>query len=318
MWLKSLLKGALIIICLWGLAIGVFVLTLRILVPVEKIEVPSITGKDVKEAAILLGERDLALKVVGRRYSSEIPRDMVISQVPFPGIKVSKNRVVEVVISEGSKVVAIPSLKGKELREAEIYLSQKGLEIRDIGYVYVDYPPGKVFSQNPPPLTEVDRKEGVGLLVSLGKKEPAFYLPDFQGKRVEEVRNFFEKLPLKIGRIKESPLKGEEGIVISQFPPPGSKVDRESFIELTVSSFYEEKKIRPLKNKLFLSFARVPLGFEKREIKVVIEDSKGKRTISYGKREPGERVGIITEVKGEGEIRIYAGDELVKMEKIDQ
>ena len=317
MWLKSLLKGALIVVCLWGLAIGMSILTLRILVPPEKIEVSSIVGKDIREAAILLGERDLGLKVIERRYSSEIPRDIIISQVPSPGTKVSKNRVVEVVVSEGSKIITIPSLVGKGLREAEIYLSQRGLKIRNVSYVYVDYPSGKVFSQDPPPLIQINREEGVSLLVSLGKRDPQFYLPDFKGRRLEEVKNFFEKLPLKIGKIKESPSEGKEGMVLSQFPPPGSKVDAKSSIELTVSTFYEEKNSISLESKLFLDFIRIPPGFVEKEVKVVVKDFKGVRTMSYGKRKPGEIVRIITEIRGEGEIKIYVGDKLVKIQRIE-
>lgn len=317
MWLKSLLKGALIVVFLWGLAIGMSILTLKILVPSEKIKVPSIVGKDIREAAILLGERNLGLRVVERRYSSRIPRTIIISQVPSPETKVSKNRVVEVVVSEGSKVITIPSLIGKGLREAEIYLSQKGLKIRNVSYVYVDYPLGKVFSQDPPPLTQINREEGVSLLISLGKREPQFYLPDFKGRRLEEVKNFFDKLPLKIGKIKESPSEGEEGIVLSQSPPPGSKVDAKSSIELTISTFYKKKSSILLENKLFLNFIRIPLGFVEKKVKVVVKDLKGIRTISYGRRKPGERVGIITKIRGEGEIKIYVGDKLVKIERIE-
>jgi len=316
-WLKSLLKGTLIVVCLWGLAIGMFILTLRILVPAEKIEVSSIVGTDIREAAILLGERDLGLRVVEKSYSSEIPRTIIISQVPFPGTKVSKNRVVEVVVSEGSKIITILSLVGKELREAEIYLSQRGLKIRNVSYVYVDYPQGKVFSQDPPPLTQINREEGVSLLVSLGKRELQFYLPDFEGRRLEEVKNFFEKLPLKIGKIKESPSEREEGIVLSQFPSPGSKVDAKSSIELTVSTFYEKKNSISLESKLFLDFIRIPPGFVEKEVKVVVMDFKGNRAMSYGKRKPGEKLGIITEVRGEGEIKIYIGDKLVKIQRVE-
>ena len=317
MWLKSLLKGALIIVCLWGLVIGMSIFTLRILVPAEKIEVPFIVGKDITEAAILLGERNLGLRVIEKRYSSRIPRTIIISQVPSPGIKVSENRAVEVVVSEGNKIITIPSLIGKGLREAEIYLSQRGLKIRNVSYVYVDYPSGKIFSQDPPPLIEINREEGVGLLVSLGKRDLQFYLPNFKGKKLEEVKNFFEKLPLKIGKIKESPSEEKEGIVLSQFPPPGSKVDAKSSIELTISTSYKKKNFISLESKLFLDFIRIPLGFVEKEVKVVIKDYKGVRTMSYGKRKPGEGVGIITEMRGEGEIKIYIGDKLVKMQRIE-
>ena len=79
-WLKSLLKAAGIFACLVGLSVGMVFLTLRILVPPQRIEVPSVVGKEVKKALALLGEQDLSLKLMGEKYSSQVPDGIIISQ----------------------------------------------------------------------------------------------------------------------------------------------------------------------------------------------------------------------------------------------
>jgi len=94
-------------------------------------------------------------------------------------------------------------------------------------------------------------------------------------------------------------------------------VDAKSSIELTVSTFYEKKNSISLESKLFLDFIRIPPGFVEKEVKVVVMDFKGNRAMSYGKRKPGEKLGIITEVRGEGEIKIYIGDKLVKIQRVE-
>ena len=66
-------------------------------------------------------------------------------------------------------------------------------------------------------------------------------MPDFVGSKIEEVKELCDKLSLKIGKIKESPSLGEEGVVLYQSASPGTMIDSETPIELTVSTFYEQE-----------------------------------------------------------------------------
>jgi len=316
-WLKSLLKITTIFICLVGVAIGIAFLTLRILIPPEKIEVPSIVGKSLREAVLLLSERDLSLKVVGKEYSSRIPQGIIISQVPPPGVRVNKNRRIEVVISEGTRVENTPLLVGKRLAEAKIYLSQQGLKLGNISYVYSSLPQGKIISQDPPSGTEIEREEGVNLLVSLGVKEPQFYMPDLIGEEVEKAKDLIERLSLKIGEVREFPFLGKKGIILSQSPSPGSLVTEKTLIKLGVSTSYIKKEPASPEVKWVLTSVEIPLGLGKKKLKAVIVDMDGTRTIDYGEKNPGERVWINSRVRGKGEIRIYVENRLVKLEKVE-
>jgi len=316
-WLKSLLKVVTIFICLVGVAIGIALLTLRILMPPERIEVPSLVGKSVMEAVLLLSEHDLSLRVVGKEYSSQIPRGVIVSQIPSPGVRVNKNRRIEVVISEGTRLVNTPLLMGKGLAEAKIYLFQQGLKLGSISYTYSNLPKGEVISQDPPPEVDMSRDEGVNLLISLGPRETQFFMSDLIGEKVERAKQLTERLSLKIGEIKEVPSSGSEGVIISQFPSPGSLVTDKTLIKLGVSASYTRRQPVYPEVKWTLTSVDIPLGFEKKRLKVVIVDADGTRTIDYGEKEPGERVWVTCRVKGKGEVRIYLEDELVKLEKIE-
>jgi len=125
-WLKSLLKAAGILAFLVGLSLGMVFLTLRILVPPQRIEVPSVVGREMMKALALLGEQDLSLKLMGEKYSSQVPEGIIISQFPAPGAKVHKDREIRVFVSGGARLVITPSLVGKRKREANIYLAQRG------------------------------------------------------------------------------------------------------------------------------------------------------------------------------------------------
>lgn len=317
-WLKCLLRVVGIFICLVGVSLGIALLTLRILVPSQRIEVPFIAGMDVEEALVLVSEQDLALKVIGKRYSSQIPQGVIISQFPSPGTKVRKNREVKVFISEGTRTAVVPSLIGKKVREARIYLSQRGLNCENISYTYARFPQDEVISQDPPPQTKINTEDGINILVSLGRRNPGFYMPEFMGRKIEEVKDIFERLSLKIGKIKESPSSGEEGVILSQVPLPGTRVDCETLIELVVSTFYKEKQSFSQKVRWIPTLVEVPLGLTKKRVNVVIVDSQGRRTIDYGEREAGGKVRIISKVVGRGEIRIYVDGKLVKIEKVEE
>lgn len=242
-WLKCLPKVVGIFICLLGVLLGVALLTLRILVPPQKIEVPFIVGKDVEEALILVSEQGLALKVIGKEYSSQILQGVVTSQIPSPGTKVRRGREVKVKISEGIKRVAAPSLIGEKVGEAEIYLSQRGLNLGNISCTYARSPRDEIISQEPSPQTEMNPEEGINILVSLGRKNPEFYMPVLTERKIEEAKDILEKLSLKIGKIKESPSSEEEGLILSQLPLPGTRVDSETPIELEVSTLLREDSV---------------------------------------------------------------------------
>ncbi len=315
-WLRPFLRTIGIFVSLVGLSIGIGFLTLRILVPSKTIEVPSIVGKEIKEAAIILSERDLALKLIDQEYSLQVPGGVIISQFPSPGTRVHKNRDIEVVVSEGRKMLSAPSLVGKRVREAKVYLSQRGLNFRDLSYVWDELPQGIIIAQDPPAQTNMNPREGINILVSLGKRNPHFYMPDFVGKKVGEVKDLLEKLPLQIGKIKEFPSFKEEGVILSQSPRPGSRIDSEIPIDLLVSAIYREKKPSLSQNsKWILIPVRIPVGWVKRSVKVVVIDTQGKKILNHGQKNPGEEVWIGAVVVGKGEIRSYLDDALIRVDK---
>lgn len=316
-WLKSLLKILGIFACLAGLSVGMVFLTLRILVPPQKIEVPLLVGKEVKEALVLLGEKDLALKLVDKKYSSQVPEGTIISQFPSPGTKVHKNREIKVFVSGGTRLVTAPSLVGKSKREAIIYLAQRGLKVAAVSYVYAQAPQDEIISQDPSPQTEIDVEDGMNILVSLGTRNIQFYMPDLVGKRIDEVKDLFDKLSLRIGKIKEAPSLGEEGVVLSQSCSPGAMVDSETPVELTVSTLYEQEQTLSPKAEWILTPVEIPPGLSEKRVKAVIIDNQGERTVDYGQRKPGEKIWIVSRVVGKGKVKVFVGNKLLKTEEIE-
>jgi hypothetical protein len=119
--------------------------------------------------------------------------------------------------------------------------------------------------------------------------------------------------------IKEKASEEEEGRVLSQSPPPGSMVEENTGVELIVSASPDKFEKAPLSpQKWVLTSVEIPLGFGKKKVRVVVFDEEGKKTINYGMYSPGERIWISSQVVGEGEIRVYLEDKLIKLKRIGE
>lgn len=315
-WLRSLLKLIGIFFSFLAVAGVATYLTIVILVPGENIPVPEVVGKQLEEAVFILSKNKLSARVVGKRFSTEIPEDVVISQIPPPGTKVRKDRTVELVISGGAKLVMVPSVVGMKVREAKLHLSQLGIEIINISHIYSRFPQNEVIAQEPPADSEARREEGVNLLVSDGPRVLKLMMPDLRGKKVEQVADFIKEIPLNISMIKEQVSSEKEGTVISQSPPPGSMVSENTGIELIVSRSWKKVTSSVPEQKWVLTSIRVPLGFERKKVTVIINDKEGRKVLDYGIHRAGEKVWISCEVIGEGEIRVYVDDKLIKLSKV--
>ncbi|MCJ7578550.1 MAG: PASTA domain-containing protein, partial [candidate division Zixibacteria bacterium] len=73
--------------------------------------------------------------------------------------------------------------------------------------------------------------------VSLGASPDTVMMPNLAGKSLEEAKNILKELSLEIGETRYE-VKSElpPGIILEQFPEEGTKIQRGSNVELTVST----------------------------------------------------------------------------------
>jgi beta-lactam-binding protein with PASTA domain len=79
------------------------------------------------------------------------------------------------------------------------------------------------------------RTPTVNLLVSGGEDPPAYLCPRFIGQPITDVRRVLEKNGFKIGEV--SPMVtngGAQGIILTQSPPPGSKIGADAVFSFQV------------------------------------------------------------------------------------
>jgi beta-lactam-binding protein with PASTA domain len=233
-----------------GLTVGVFVALFLFLLLVDRVIMPAavhtgrecilpdITNLSLREAKEILQKRDLSLRVLAEEYNPLKPPGIILSQSPAPQAKVKKGRIVKVVVSKGEKMVLVPDLKGVSLRQAEIMLREKGLEVGEITWVCSDtFPENVVVESSPSFGLSVPLGMSVNLEVSLGVSPDTLMMPDLVGKSLEETKSILKELGLEIGEIRyETKDYLPPETVLEHFPQEGAEVKKGTRVNLKVST----------------------------------------------------------------------------------
>lgn len=200
--------------------------------------VPEIIDKPLEKAEENLREGNLSLQVLAEEYNPLKPPGIVLSQSPAPGAKVKKGRIVRVVVSKGEKMVLVPYLKGVSLRQAELMLHEKGLEVGEINWVPSDtFPENVVVESDPSFGLSIPSGMSVNLRVSLGSLPERVTIPDLVGKSLKETKSILKELGLDIGEIQfETKDYLPPETVVEQFPQEGAEVERGTKVDLKVSA----------------------------------------------------------------------------------
>jgi len=117
-----------------------------------------------------------------------VPVGTVVRQSPLAGMTVREGKIIRIVVSQGGKVLYVPSVLGQMARSAEIMLRSSGLTIGEESNKYsLVAKKDEVISQDPPAGQSVERDAMVNMVISLGAPPPDIKLmPDWNGKRLDE------------------------------------------------------------------------------------------------------------------------------------
>lgn len=277
-----------------------------------EVTVPSLEGLELRAALELTSRENLGLRVSGTGHDPGIPPGHIISQLPEARSRTRKNRIIRVVVSQGTPTVFVPQLATLSLRKAELSLAQAGLGLGNVGYVHnEDTEPGQVMAQVPPSGGLVPRGEKVSLLMSEGNRPVVYLLPDLTGLPMELVLDTIRQWGLKSGKVFE--VGSEElppGTVTAMVPTPGSPVTEGQSVHLTVTRIPPP----PEPATMILYQYSAPTGLLDRTLTVVLDMGQGERTVWEDVVAAGTSVSIPVPVSGTGTLRAYV-DEVLYEEK---
>jgi len=184
------------------------------------VQVPDIVGLPVTEASNRLLEEGLELGTQRHVRNPSVAEYHVIMQRPSPKQVVRTGRKVMITVSAGHDKIKLPDLKNISMTKAIETLEQLRLVPGAISRIPNDAPLDTVLNQEPLPDTSLSSGVEVNLLISDGPESIPMFMPDLNGKTIEESRLLLSTLktikpvPYRIER------EGEEfGVVLNQFPP---------------------------------------------------------------------------------------------------
>jgi beta-lactam-binding protein with PASTA domain len=247
---RSLLLRLLISVLKWGgLAVALLAtaalsgyLSMRKAVRGGEMEVPSLQGQTLAEAAKTLKSKGLLLEKSGERSDPHLESGRILGQDPPGGARLKRNRKVRVVVSLGTEVLQVPLLVGQPARRAQISLQQTGLRIGGIAYVFDEDTPGdRILAQEPPQGTPRAREGQVDLLVSKGTRPKVWVMPRLEGQSLAVATRVLSDAGFRVGSIRrESSPGASPGTVLEQFPLAGYPLREGDSVSLVVSSEGEE------------------------------------------------------------------------------
>jgi eukaryotic-like serine/threonine-protein kinase len=212
------------------------VTTIRFAIRGRETRVPNLIGAPVPVAERAARDLGLDIRVEDKLYSS-LAAGSIVSQLPPAGTPIKIGQHVDVLVSLGPKNVNVPELVGSSLRAAEISAVEKGLTVGDVAQIHSTRgAAGEIIAQDPSAASAAVRGPAINLLISMGSTAPAYYCPSFVGRPLAEARLGIEKAGFKIGQI--DPVTGEGGVpgtILSQSPPPGSRIDHDTVFDFRVA-----------------------------------------------------------------------------------
>jgi eukaryotic-like serine/threonine-protein kinase len=200
----------------------------RLIHGISQAQVPDVRNLTLDQAEQALRATDLQLSRAGERFDPTVPRGFVLSQDPSPGTTVRGRKRVLVIVSLGEEFSSVPELFGESQRSAEQLIHSAGLKLGAITRAPSDeVGDGLVAGSDPGPESVLPQGSAVDLLISTGSGEESVVMPDLLGREVGGVRRQLEALGFRV-RVTG----GASGTVIAQRPSGGSRITRDTEIDL--------------------------------------------------------------------------------------
>jgi serine/threonine protein kinase len=193
------------------------------------VEVPSVVGLSEADATKRLEHVGFTVTVM-QQFSKSVPRGAVIGTTPPAGTQLSTLQTVTLLVSRGANTVLVPNVVGLNDQAALSALSNAGLSGTEVQKDSTE-PAGKVLSQSPGAGMRVGRGSQVTIFASTG----AITVPDVTGQLRKTAISALKKAGFTFAVTEQTTDDPNEvGVVLSEFPPGGSRGQRGDTVTISV------------------------------------------------------------------------------------
>lgn len=298
---------------------------LTISMGMQKVSVPDLVGKSLREVDVALMNSQLVLGNSAYVFSDKISPDRIVGQSPLSSEEYGVNKNVDLLISLGKKTetLPLPNLTGTNLDAAKTKLKAWGL---NVGRIYSKTDPSKakyqVISTSPAPYSYLRKGEVVNILVSSGS--------DAGTASAEDVKKFefsVNSMPLPTPATAQP----EKPAVVPQAATPTNNVIHANSAETTATPVAEKKPelipeiiAQPIEapptvsssNTKEISFV-MPDGFMPKEVKFIHIKPDGREQIYSGTHKPLDSIKVKVPIVPNSKLQIYINDVPVEERRID-
>ena len=204
------------------------------------VQVPNIVGMTESEAESTAKAKGLGVKYMGEKASDKAA-GTIIEQTPSAGTEVAGHTTITYYRSSGPQTIAIPSVSGATLAEAQSALVAAGFTNVKVSQEFSESVPlGNVVSVTPAEGQQVTAATEIVLVSSKGSENAEkITVTDYRGSSIEYAKEHAESQGLVVKLTYDVSDRIAEDEVIRQSIDPGEEVTQGSEIILTVNN--EEK-----------------------------------------------------------------------------
>ena len=189
--------------------------------------IPNLVGMNIEDAEREATSNGFRFKIIKEEFSTTIPENRVLSQIPKAASLAQKERMIRVAVSKGGIKVVVPNIVGQILRQAEIAIEEAGLLIGQVDQQFCDsIIGGKVISTTPAAGETIAAGTKLDLVVSMGSETAIVYVPNLVGMQSNEACKTLNSIGLKCAIVKRRIPTIANGEVFKQEPAPGTQLYR--------------------------------------------------------------------------------------------
>lgn len=308
-----------------GFSIFLFFATLILIFltkPEGEVEVPNVIGKRYIEINNTLIRKELRPNISFRDVH-EIENGIVLEQYPDPGSIVSTGSKIRLIVSRCNLFVEVPNVSGLELPFALNKLKNQHIQERSISLPVgvISYMPSDtvaenvVIDQSPKPGEKITLERKVNLLVSSGKTDDKMEMPNLTGQSIELG---FSLLASKGVYVRQNIVNvttiEQSGLISSQSPAKGSKINKGDTITLSVN--YYKLNEHPYRAYELINYT-IPADEKSGVYEAYVSDSMSKRLSFFAPMSPGQTISFIFHRSGNARVNILSEKRSIKVFKFN-
>ncbi|MGI9859857.1 Stk1 family PASTA domain-containing Ser/Thr kinase [Moorella naiadis] len=274
----------------------------RYYLAVGETQVPAVVGLPEGQALDQLAAAGLRGQVGARQYDASIPAGQVMAQDPAANARVRRGRVVTLTVSQGKKLVRVPSVVGQTERNARLMLENANFKVAaDTLKVYhPTIPAGSVVDQNPPADSQQPEGAEVRLILSQGPEPQFTTVPKLIGSTLAEAQQKLQEAKLTQGTLTYQRSDDQfQDIILAQDPREGTSVLQGSAINLVVS-----QGPGPVQKQVAVTIDPAP-DDKDHEVRVVVTDAKGTNEVLKKKQKKGQQIQAVVNYFGKGKLQVF-------------